>query len=96
MRLTWGVAAGLAALGGLAATAATATAWTATAPRPGITLAAVVAVVALVGAVQTAAVAIVGEYVVRTYREAQGRPTSVIRRTITAAGTRSGTGTKAA
>ena len=35
-----------------------------------------------VAAVQTAAVAIVGEYVVRTYREAQGRPTWVVRRTI--------------
>jgi SH3-like domain-containing protein len=38
-----------------------------------------------VAAVQTAAVAIVGEYVVRTYREAQGRPTWVVRRTINAA-----------
>ena len=38
--------------------------------------------VGLVAAVQTAAVAIVGEYVVRTYREAQGRPTWVVRRTI--------------
>jgi hypothetical protein len=57
-------------------------------PRPGhdagLSLAAVVAVAALVGAVQTAAVAIVGEYVVRIYREAQGRPTWVIRRTINA------------
>jgi hypothetical protein len=32
--------------------------------------------------VQTAAVAIVGEYVVRGYREAQGRPTWVVRLTI--------------
>jgi len=41
-----------------------------------------VVVVATVAAVQTAAVAIVGEYVVRTYREAQGRPTWVVRRTL--------------
>ena len=39
----------------------------------------------LVGAAQTAAVAIVGEYVVRTYRESQGRPTWVVRRTLNAA-----------
>ena len=39
-------------------------------------------IVSLVAAVQTGAVAIVGEYVVRAYREAQGRPTWVVRRTI--------------
>ena len=50
--------------------------------RHGLTLAAVAAVVALVAAIQTAAVAIVGEYVVRTYRETQGRPTWVVRRTL--------------
>ncbi len=45
-----------------------------------ISLAALVAVVGLLGSMQTAAVAIVGEYVVRTYREAQGRPAWVVRR----------------
>jgi dolichol-phosphate mannosyltransferase len=48
--------------------------------QQGVSLASVVAVAALVGGIQTLAVAIVGEYVVRTYREAQGRPTWVIRR----------------
>jgi dolichol-phosphate mannosyltransferase len=46
-----------------------------------------IAVATLVGAAQTMAVAIVGEYVVRTYREAQGRPTWVVRRTINGQGT---------
>jgi dolichol-phosphate mannosyltransferase len=80
VRLSWLGSAGLTAVGIAAAAVA---AW----PRPaapGVSLAAVVAVAALVGAVQTAAVAIVGEYVVRTYREAQGRPTWVVRRTINA------------
>jgi len=80
VRLSWLGSAGLAAVG-IAATAIAA--W----PRPaapGVSLAAVVSVAALVGAVQTAAVAIVGEYVVRTYREAQGRPTWVVRRTLNA------------
>ena len=45
-----------------------------------ISLATLVAVVGLLGSMQTAAVAIVGEYVVRTYREAQGRPAWVVRR----------------
>jgi dolichol-phosphate mannosyltransferase len=60
----------------------------------GVSLAALIAVVSLVGAAQTAAVAIVGEYVVRTYRESQGRPTSVVRRTINAAGTAAPGGTR--
>jgi hypothetical protein len=60
----------------------------------GISLAAVIAVAAFVGAAQTAAVAIVGEYVVRTYRESQGRPTWVVRRTINAAGTAAPGGTR--
>ena len=51
----------------------------------GVSLAAIIAVAGLFTAAQTAAVAIVGEYVVRTYREAQGRPPWVIRRTINAA-----------
>jgi hypothetical protein len=37
-----------------------------------------------VATIPTAAVAIVGEYVVRAYREAQGRPTWVVRRTLNA------------
>lgn len=48
----------------------------------GALVATITAVVALVGAIQTAAVAIVGEYVVRTYREVQGRPSWVVKRTI--------------
>jgi len=81
LRLTWVAAAALTAvgLGGLAV--AVASAWNGTA-TPGPSLAAITAVVALVAAVQTGAVAIVGEYVVRGYREAQGRPTWVVRRTI--------------
>jgi hypothetical protein len=43
---------------------------------------AIAAVVTLAGAIQTSAVAIVGEYVVRTYREVQGRPSWVVKRTI--------------
>ena len=81
LRLTWLAAAALAAvgLGGLAV--AVASRWAGTG-APGPSLAAITAVVALVAAVQTSAVAIVGEYVVRGYREAQGRPTWVVRRTI--------------
>lgn len=81
LRLTWLAAAALTAvgLGGLAV--AVASAWNRTA-TPGPSLAAITAVVALVAATQTTAVAIVGEYVVRGYREAQGRPTWVVRRTI--------------
>jgi chromate transport protein ChrA len=45
-----------------------------------VSLATVVAVAAFFGGIQTLAVAIVGEYVVRTYREAQGRPSWLIRR----------------
>lgn len=55
-------------------------------------LAAVTAVATLAAAVPTAAVALVGEYVVRTYREVQSRPSWVVRREIhadRAAGTRS-------
>jgi hypothetical protein len=76
MRLTWVAAAGLAAVGCCGAAAAMA------APQAGLSLAAITAVVAFVAAVQTAAVAIVGEYVVRAYREAQGRPSWVVRRTL--------------
>jgi dolichol-phosphate mannosyltransferase len=85
VRLTWLATAALGAIGLVSGGAALVSHWTAAAPRPGVSLAAVTAVVATVAAVQTAAVAIVGEYVVRTYREAQGRPTWVVRRTINAA-----------
>lgn len=83
VRLTWAASLGLLAIAGLATVAAI---WPSTTATPGVSLAAVVAVVAGIGAVQTLAIAIVGEYVVRTYREAQGRPTWVVRRTINAAG----------
>jgi dolichol-phosphate mannosyltransferase len=84
VRLTWVAAAALGTIGLLTGGAAIVSHWTAAAPQPGVSLAAVTAVVATVAAVQTAAVAIVGEYVVRAYREAQGRPTWVVRRTLNA------------
>jgi polyisoprenyl-phosphate glycosyltransferase len=80
VRLTWVTSAALAVIGLGAATLATA--WSAGPRQAGVSLAAITAVVALVAAVQTAAVAVVGEYVVRAYREAQGRPTWVVRRSI--------------
>jgi len=90
LRLTWLAAGGLVGTGLVAAVAATATAWLGP-PREGLSLAAVTAVASLVAAVPTAAVAVVGEYVVRGYREVQGRPTWVVRRTIgPAAESRSG------
>ena len=52
------------------------------APGTGVSLAAVVAVAALLGALQTACVSLVGEYVVRTYREVQSRPPWIVKRTI--------------
>jgi uncharacterized membrane protein HdeD (DUF308 family) len=81
MRLTWAGVAALAVVGIIAG----ATAWA----RPstesaGVSLAALVAVACLVATIPTAAIAIVGEYVVRAYREAQGRPTWVVRRTLNA------------
>ena len=82
VRLTW-LAAGTLAAVGVAGLAITVTSWwAAPAAQPGPSLAAITMVVALVAAMQTAAVAIVGEYVVRGYRESQGRPTWVVRRTI--------------
>ena len=90
VRLTWLCSFGLAKVGLTAAAIATWSSLTGSTTgdqQAGVSLAAIVAVVSLVGAAQTAAVAIVGEYVVRTYRESQGRPTSVVRRTINAAGT---------
>ena len=90
LRLTWVAAAVLATTGTLATAVATLAAWLGPA-ETGISLAAVTAVVALAAAVQTAAVAIVGEYVARTYREVQGRPPWVVRRTLgPAAESRSG------
>jgi glycosyltransferase involved in cell wall biosynthesis len=79
VRLTWLCTLALAAIGVLASLVA---AWPNAQADRGVSLAAIIAVATLVGAAQTMAVAIVGEYVVRTYREAQGRPTWVIRRTI--------------
>ena len=84
VRLTWVATAALGTIGVVSGGAAIVSHWTASAPQPGVSLAAVTAVVATVAAVQTAAVAIVGEYVVRAYREAQGRPTWVVRRTLNA------------
>jgi len=81
LRLTWVAAAALAVTGTLATTIATLSTWLGP-PREGVSLAAITAVASLVAAIQTAAVAIVGEYVARTYREVQGRPPWVVRRTI--------------
>jgi polyisoprenyl-phosphate glycosyltransferase len=81
LRLSWAAAAALAVTGVAATAVAAVSAWLGP-PREGISLAAVTAVTCLAAAVQTAAVAIVGEYVARTYREVQGRPPWVVRRTI--------------
>lgn len=81
LRLTWVAAASLAIVGTLATLCAMASAWFGPTDQ-NISLASIIAIVALVGAVQTSAVAIVGEYVARTYREVQGRPSWVVRRTI--------------
>lgn len=82
VRLTWVAAAALGLVGVTATAVAAVSAWTGPARDGGVSLAAITAIATLVAAVQTAAVAIVGEYVVRAYREAQGRPTWVVRRTI--------------
>ena len=82
VRLTWVAATGLTLLAATAAMWATVSALLATGPRPAISLAALIATISGVASVQTAAVAVVGEYVVRTYREAQGRPTWVVRRSV--------------
>ena len=81
LRLTWAATAALAVTGVAATAIAGFSAWLGP-PREGLSLAAVTAVASLVAAMQTAAVAIVGEYVARTYREVQGRPPWVVRRTI--------------
>ena len=82
VRLTWVAAIALALLAIGSAGVAVLSQWSEGPSQPGISFAAMTAIVALVGALQTAAVAIVGEYVVRTYREAQGRPPYVVRRTL--------------
>ena len=87
IRLTW-LAAGILGLAGLTGLLATAT----NSGQQAATLPAVLAVVGLLAAIQTAAVALVGEYVVRGYRETQGRPPYVIRQTI---GGRAGVATSA-
>jgi dolichol-phosphate mannosyltransferase len=89
VRLTWVCAAALAIVGLTAGVVACAGG--SGESNAGVSLAAVVAVACLAASVQTAAVAIVGEYVVRTYREAQGRPTWVVRRTLNAACARQAT-----
>jgi dolichol-phosphate mannosyltransferase len=96
VRLTWACSLGLMLMGLVATGIATWSSMTTTpaAERAGVSLAAVFAVVAIVAAAQTAAVAIVGEYVVRTYRESQGRPTWVVRRTINAASGLAPSGTR--
>jgi dolichol-phosphate mannosyltransferase len=43
---------------------------------------AIIAILGFFSAAQTASIAIIGEYVVRCYREAQGRPPFIIRRKI--------------
>jgi hypothetical protein len=81
LRFTWVAAAGLVAAG--LAASGWATVSSASSPQQGtVSLASLTAIATLVAAVPTAAIAIVGEYVARTYREAQGRPTWVIRRTL--------------
>jgi len=77
IRLVWLAAAVLAAIG------TSSCIWLATASAGSATILPVVlAVASWLAAVQTAAVALVGEYVIRGYRETQGRPSFVIRRTI--------------
>ncbi|MFM8284485.1 MAG: glycosyltransferase family 2 protein [Planctomycetaceae bacterium] len=76
LRLTW---VGVASLLAVAAAAGAVAARTA---GPGPSVAAILAVAAGVATVPTAATALVGEYVVRTYREAQHRPAWVVRRRI--------------
>jgi hypothetical protein len=75
LRLVWAVA-------GLLVAAATVTGLAAAIAGSAVT--AVIAAIAFVGGLQVAATALVGEYAVRGYREAQGRPTAVRRRTLSA------------
>lgn len=82
IRLTWAAAAALLVVGVAATLTAVGGALAASEPPTAVSLSAIVAVASLVAAVQTFSVAIVGEYVVRAYREAQGRPPWVVRRAI--------------
>lgn len=77
VRLTWVIAGGLLTVATVAAAAA---ATTTSGAGGGPSLAAILAVTAAVAACPTAATALVGEYVVRTYREAQHRPAWIVRR----------------
>ncbi|MFM7207320.1 MAG: glycosyltransferase family 2 protein [Planctomycetaceae bacterium] len=65
VRLTWVAAGSLAAVGLGAGGWAAIRSWTTPEPQPGLSLAAVVSIVTLAAAVQSAGVAVVGEYVVR-------------------------------
>lgn len=76
LRLIW-LAAGLLGIIGLGGLVAAAIDF----DQQAASLPVVLAVAGFVAAAQTAAIALVGEYVVRSYREAQGRPPFVIRRT---------------
>jgi len=81
LRFSWLAAGSLIGVGLMATGVATASSsWGP--PHESISLAAFTAIATFVAAVPTAAVAVVGEYVARVYREVQGRPTWVIRRTI--------------
>lgn len=73
LRLVWAVA-------GLLMMASVVTGLAAAITASGVT--GVIAAVGFVGSLQVAATALVGEYAVRGYREAQGRPTAVTRRTL--------------
>lgn len=79
LRATWWGAAALAAVGLSSAVWAVGGGG-----EHGPGLAAIIAVATLSAAVPTAATAIVGEYVVRAYRETQGRPSFVVRRSMRA------------
>ena len=81
LRLTWVAAAALACTGIGATAVATLATWMGP-PREHVSFAALTALATFVATVPTVAAAIIGEYVARTYREVQGRPTWVIRRTL--------------
>jgi dolichol-phosphate mannosyltransferase len=73
IRATWMIALALAAFGAACGVAA------ALLPAGHGLVPAIASIASIVAAVQTVAIAIVGEYVVRGYREAQGRPTWIAR-----------------
>ncbi|TSA01690.1 MAG: glycosyltransferase [Planctomycetaceae bacterium] len=78
IRLTWIIAGVLACCG----IACGFSAWLFWSTESAPLVATIAAIVMAAGSLQTVAVAIVGEYVVRAYREAQGRPTSIIKRVV--------------